>query len=372
MNKLIYVLILTLIPSFCFSLTQDEVKKYDELEGLAFIKALALDKKFEIIIKESPNINPLDKEKGEYYYYVGMAYFSLNKFLDAQNTLTQYENSPLLHQDYNLLLARTYHALKLFKSCSKQFEKISKLLIKGQDWAVYTQCLIGNNETQKLLSLFLYSDFADDEYFLQGQDFLLLHGLTTFANDKRILFLQSCKGTRNYLELNEILLKNKVKDPIVLEVAHSCHPSVVEITSLLIKSLFSEGKFHSIAYLFEELSAGSPEFSKHTAEFYKVAGRFTTADYFFLNSDDKSYVLSRSSFFLSKESFIELLTFPVDQAIISSNNELSYALSFSAFKVGDNAVAKKIIMDQRQKTAKDLILLSLIEECRKLSWKCRP
>lgn len=372
MNKLIIVCLVLFLPTLGFGLTQDEVKKYDELEGLAFIKALAVDKKYESVVKESAYVKPADNEKGEFYYYVGLAYYSLKKFSEAKNALVLNEKYPNLHPDYSLLLARTYQALNLFDSCSKQFEKISKLLIKNQDWVIYTQCLSKNKETDKLLNLFLFTDLTDDDFFLQSQDFLLTHGLTTFANDKRNQFLQSCKSIRNYMELNEILVKNKIKDPRVLEVAHSCHPSAIEITSLLIKSLFNEGKFHSIAYLFEELSAVNPEFSKHTAEFYKVAGRLTTSDYFFLNADEKSYVLSRSSFFLGKESFIELLTFPIDSAIRISNNELGYALSFSAFKVGDNVVAKKIILDQKIKSSKDLALLNLIEKCNQLSWRCRP
>ena len=46
MNKLIFVLIISLFSSLSFGFSQDEAKKYDELEGLAYIKALNADKKY--------------------------------------------------------------------------------------------------------------------------------------------------------------------------------------------------------------------------------------------------------------------------------------------------------------------------------------
>lgn len=80
-----------------------------------------------------------------------------------------------------------------------------------------------------------------------------------------------------YLHLWAILEKNKLNDLSVLESAHACHPKALEITSHLVKTLFSEGQYHSIAHIFESLSTEDETYLKHAAEFYKVAGRNTVA-----------------------------------------------------------------------------------------------
>lgn len=83
------------------------------------------------------------------------------------------------------------------------------------------------------------------------------------------------------MSLWTVLESEKVTDINVLEIGHACHPHAIELTSLLVKNLFNEGKYHSIAYIFETLSVEDLSYLKHAAEFYKVAGRNTVADYFF-------------------------------------------------------------------------------------------
>lgn len=358
--------------SHAMNMSQDDRKKYDELEGLPYIQALYNDKRFENLLVESSKLSPSKGLEKDFYYLVASSYYLVRKYQDSINVLLK--NSVFLkgHSDYSLLLSRNYFSLSQFKLCSDEINKVSLELIHGDDWKIFRTCNERSNNYSQLLSVFLKNKIQDQDFFIQGQIVLLENSLHYLGMEYRQIFLERCLSVEAFLELNSVLEKFKIKDKILLERAHQCHPNASEVTSLLVKQLFTEGKFHSIAYLFEVMNAENPEFTAHVAEFFKVAGRVQVAEYYFLQADEPSYMLARASSFLAQEKFSELVTFPFDKLTISKNKDLSYALGFSAFKNGNNILATKYLTDKKSTNTKELALLDLIQKCKGLSWKCRP
>jgi hypothetical protein len=360
-----------LLCSNLLALTQDEAKKYDELEGLAFIKALSADKKFQAVIKEFPNVSKRTEDKEELNYHLAFAHFSLKEYKEAF-TLLQKVESGVQTSNFYILKARAAHALKLYSNCSESFLKVKKNLIVGQDWSLYANCLEGSDNTKYLIEVFLNNENEDEDFFLAGQKVFLKNSLFQTARDRRNNFYEKCRTIKTYLDLWSILQEYKVAEPQAIEVAHSCHTEALEITSLLVKELFSQQKFHSIAFLFETMAYKNQEFLKHAAEFYKVAGRPTIADYFFSIGDENSFLLSRSAKFLVSENYSGLIAIPFKKEIVDENKDLAYAISYSYFKFFQLADAKIINSRSITPNSRDQILKNLIQKCLELDWRCRP
>jgi hypothetical protein len=157
-----------------------------------------------------------------------------------------------------------------------------------------------------------------------------------------------------------------------LENAHACHPKAMEITSALVKAFFQEGKYHSIAYLFEVLSNEDVLYLKHTAEFYKVAGRESVADYFFSLGKKGDWYMAKSANFLKQENYAALLTIPFKPSTLLKNSDLSYAIAYSHFKYLELSASKSILDLSDKKNNQKNQLAVMIEKCRQLDWQCRP
>lgn len=360
-----------LVYSTLFALTQDEAKKYDELEGLSFIKALSADKKFHAVIKEFPNVTKRAEDNEELIYHLAFAHFSLKQYKDAFVLLKQ-AGSGVHAPHFYILKARSAHALKLYSNCSESFQEVKRSLISGQDWSLYANCLEESGNTKYLIEVFLNNESEDEDFFIVGQRVFLKNSLFQTALDRRNNFYEKCRSNKTYLDLWSLLQEYKLAEPLALEVAHSCHPEALEITSLLVKELFSQQKFHSIAFLFETMAYQNQEFLKHAAEFYKVAGRPTIADYFFSIGDENSFVLSRSAKFLASENYSGLMAIPFKKEIIDENKDLAYAISYSYFKFFQLADAKKINSQSITPNSRDQVLKNLIQKCLELDWRCRP
>lgn len=368
---LIFILIVN--SALSYALTQDEKKKYDELEGLPFIKALVQDKKFAAVIEEFPAVFKQKENLGELYYNLALSHFFLKHYELAFKSLKKSESLKKNDDDFYKLWARSAHALKRFNICVDHFQKVKLEHIEGTDWILFADCLEKNSNKNLLLKVFFTHKSNDEDFFLTQQNVLLKNGLYSYANEYRESYLESCKpNPKSYMSLWNLIDSFKFSDQSILETAHACHPAALEITSLLVKNLFSQGKFHSIAYLFETISASQKEYLKHTAEFYKVAGRNYVADYYFSLGDESGFLLSQSSKFLNAENYASLITIPFKRSMILGNTDLAYALGYSQFKYNNLEGAKKSIVALSKKTTRDELLLKLIDKCTELDWRCRP
>lgn len=353
-----------------FALSQDEEKKYDELEGLSFIKALIQDKKYEDVLKYYPQLKQASHERQEFHYYAAEANYQLKRFSKAFDLLQSGSKKPTA--DYLKLWGRTASHLKKYDDCSELYKKVKPKDIQGEDWKVFFQCLSKNNETSIALNLALTQKLIDLDFQLVSQEVLIKNGLHLAAETKREIFLGKCQESNSYFRMWATLEKVKLRDMRVLETAHACHPAVIEITSLFIKNLFVEGHYHSIAYIFETLSVQDVAYIKHSAEFYKVAGRGTVADYFFTLGDEHDFVLNQSARFLNQENYAGLLTIPFKSQLLSGNKDLAYALAYSQFKYLNLSASLGSLEKIDKRIGRDVQLANLIEQCRSLDWKCRP
>ena len=355
-----------------FALTQDEEKKYDELEGLAFIQALSQDKKFDEVVKQFKAASGNMSEQGRLHFYLGDAYFQLKNYAKSYETLKKGEKFQKPASDYVKLWAQAASALKKYDTCSALYGRLKAQEINGAHWSTYYRCLTKDDSKEKALALSLKHKTRDIDFILESQALLVASGLQLNAEDKRREFLTQCGEVNNYIRLWDRLEKVKLRDMRVLEAAHACHPHAIEITSLFVKNLFIDGQYHSIAYLFQDLSVNEKEYIKHAAEFYKVAGRSPIADYFFYLGDEESYILNRSALLLNNENYAGLLTIPFKRKTLKGNNDLTYALAYSQFKFLSLDASEAILMAQSKKSGKDQQLEGLIEKCRQLGWRCRP
>ncbi|MCM2349784.1 MAG: hypothetical protein NDI69_07170 [Bacteriovoracaceae bacterium] len=363
------------IALFSFSvlaLTEEEEKRYDELEGLPFLHALIVDKKHHEVIKQFSSIEKNKDQLGQYYYYLSEAHFSLKNYQKAFTALEQGSKFKNLPGDYYKLWARTASALKKHSICSELYLKSGLNNIVGADWDTFADCLNKSGQVDKLLGVLLNHQSEDMDYFLVGQKYLIRKGLVSFADNLRQKFLSTCAEPGTYLKLWETLEAEKIRDIKVLETAHACHPKAIELTGLLVKNLFLEGKYHSIAHIFENLSLQDPTYLKHAAEFYKVAGRQVIADYYFIFGDENEFLLSKSAKFLTQENYAGLLTVPLKHEMILQNKDLAYAIAYSQFKYFDLDASRSTLFTQVKRNSRDQQLERLIEQCRTLQWKCRP
>jgi tetratricopeptide (TPR) repeat protein len=370
--SLIKILFLFLFSFSALALTEEEEKKYDELEGLAFLEALIKDKKYQEVIKQYPAISKDQRKMALYHYTLANAHFHLKEFKKSYEILERGNQAKGKNPDYNKLWARTSSELKKFKDCSSLFSKVPKSSISGSDWKIFGNCLVENGEEDKLVNLVLNHKTHDFDFLLLNQKILSRNGLHSFAKEKRAKFLSSCLEVDDYLSLWTVLESEKVTDIKVLEIGHACHPHAIELTSLLVKNLFNEGKYHSIAYVFETLSVEDLSYLKHAAEFYKVAGRNTVADYFFILGDEDGYLLARSANFLNQENYAGLMTIPFKSSFLRSNKDLIYAVAYSQFKYLNLDTSLSTLTVQTKKSSRDLQLEGLIDQCKSLGWKCRP
>ena len=353
-----------------FALSQDEEKKYDELEGLPFIKALLQDKKYEDVLKYYPQLKQASHERQDFHYYAAEANYQLKRFSKAFDLLKSGSKKP--NAEYLKLWARSASRLKKYDDCSELYQKVQPKAIHAEDWTEFFKCLVKNDETSVALSLALNQNLSDLDFQLVSQEVLIKNGLHLAAESKRDSFLKKCQESNSYFRMWATLEKVKLRDMRVLETAHACYPAVIEITSLFIKNLFIEGKYHSIAYIFESLSANDVAYIKHSAEFYKVAGRSTVADYFFTLGDEHDFVLNQSSRFLNQENYAGLLTIPFKSQLLGKNKDLAYALAYSQFKYLNLKGSRGVLDAMAKRNGRDEQLAQLIEQCRTLDWKCRP
>lgn len=365
-------LLVFLLSFNAFALTQDEEKKYDELEGLAFIRALSQDKKFDEVVKQFKGASGNASEQGRLHFHLGEAYYHLKNYSKSFEIFKKGEKFQKPASDYLKLWAQSTSALKKYDTCSALYERLNLQDINGIHWSTYYRCLLKDGAKEKALTLSLKHKSRDIDFVLESQALLISNGLQLSAQNKRGEFLSLCGEVNSYIRLWERLEKVKLRDMKVLEAAHACHPKAIEITSLFVKNLFVEGQYHSIAYLFQDLSVNEKEYIKHAAEFYKVAGRSPIADYFFYLGDEESYILNRSALLLNNENYAGLLTIPFKRKTLNSNKELAYALAYSQFKFLSLDASKAILLAQTKKSGRDQHLEDLIEKCRALGWRCRP
>lgn len=365
-------LFILLFSCSAWALTEEEEKKYDELEGVSFLRALIQDKKYLEVIRQFPSISKEKKELSQYHYHLAEAHFALKNYQKALEVLESGNSSKNVSSDYHKLWGRVASQLKEYKTCSTKFSQIKLKDFDGADWEIMANCLNQNGETKKLLEFALNHKTKNFDYFLMSQKYLTRNGLHTFAKEKRRRLLASCLKPDSYLRVWSILDAEKIIDLNVLETAHACHPESIELTSLLVKNLFTAGQYHSIAYIFETLSIRDVAYLKHAAEFYKVAGRSTVADYFFTLGDENGFLLARSTQFLNQENYAGLLTIPFKTSFLKTNKDLVYAMAYSQFKYLELESSKAILLSQKNKSSRDLQLENLIDQCKALDWKCRP
>lgn len=73
--SLIKILFLFLFSFSALALTEEEEKKYDELEGLAFLEALIKDKKYQEVIKQYPAISKDQRKMASIITHLPMLIF---------------------------------------------------------------------------------------------------------------------------------------------------------------------------------------------------------------------------------------------------------------------------------------------------------
>jgi hypothetical protein len=369
--NLINFAILFLISFNSYALTLEEERKYDELEGVAFIKALVNDKKYDEVIKQFLSASRKTDQKGELYYYLAESYFALKDYTNAHEVLYKAEKFNQTPELY-ALWGKNYNYLKKYQSCSGAYDKVPKANFPSDHWSYYFDCLLRANKVKEALMLALNNQIKDPDFFILSQRILLGHALLRNAQEKRELYFNKCQDIHFYLRLWQEMENSKSTDMAVLEAAHACHPTAMEITGILIKQLFQLRHFHTIAFLFEELSANDQEYIKHTAEFYRVAGRADVSEYFFILGKEQDYFLSRSTYFLAQENYAALLSIPFKAEALISNKDLSYAVAYSNFKYLNLKASELTLGLTPNKTSRDKQLENLLEQCRELDWRCRP
>ncbi|MGE3609549.1 MAG: tetratricopeptide repeat protein [Bacteriovoracaceae bacterium] len=348
----------------------EEERKYDELEGLPFIKALMADKKYDEVIKQFPALTKKESDLGELYYYLGESHFFLKEFSKAKKVLQKAQKFHVPEQFY-ALYGNVEFQLKNFKSCSRFFNKMNPSNIKSQDWQIYYECLEKSGEHSHALELSLNYSSSDEDFFLEAQKLFLKYQLHEMAFQKQNEFLKSCRPADFYLKLWSIFENQHSPDIAILEKGHACYPKSSEITAVLIKELFQKGAYHSIAYLFDVMSAEDKLYVKHAAEFYKVAGRYVVADYFFSLSEEKDFIMARSSYYLDHENYAALISIPYKGDLLKSNKDLAYALAYSHFKFLSLEKSLHAISAGANFGRGDQ-LIQLVHQCEKLDWRCRP
>jgi len=370
---LIKFIILYLLILNTFALTKDEDKKYDELEGFPFIKALYKDKKYSDVIKFGSRITVDPDKVGDLNFYLADSYYQIKNYQKAETLLI--ENEKKTKSDTNqffLTFAKVQYELKNYTQCIANLNRVNKWVLNAEDWSLFSLCHELNNQADELLDTMININTGDFDFFLESQKILLKNSLHGLASEKRHTFLTTCFKQNDYLALFTLLEKFKIQDQLSLELAHRCHSLSLEITSHLIKHHFKSGNFHSTAYLFSDLSLNDPAFFKHTTEFYKIANRNYVSEYYSTLSDNETYILSKTERYLKDENMALIYSLPLETFTIKENQDLSYAKAYSQLKYLQLTEVKKSIASFKKKTTKEEGFIQLYNKCLSLDWRCRP
>lgn len=362
-----------LVAFLASALTAEDEKKYDELEGIVFIKALYKDKKYSELVKYSNLKQISNSDKGDFNFYLADSYLNLQKFDLAEKYFNEAIHFKITESSlYYLSLSKLKFAKKQFGECVVVYENVNKWIMNYEDWKRYSTCLENNQDIDKLVSTYLNYNISDFDYVLEAQRILLKYGLREIAKDKREEYFSNCKSIDDFLAMFNLMEDAKVKDHQLKELAHRCHPKSLEISSHLIKEIFQKDYNHSIANLFFELSIDDIAFRKHASEFYKASRRSEVAYYFATISDESTYVLSRAERSLNQENMALLFSLKVPNNLLSTNKDLSYAKAFAALKYLQLDTVDAILKNIPKKNTKEEQLAALVSKCKEFDYKCRP
>ncbi len=370
MNLISFIFVL-LLPLHSFAMSLDDEKKYDELEGLSFIKALSKDQKYQEVVNQFPHLSLDRSEKGEAYFHLGEAYYQLKNFTAAFKSLQKAEKLGTKVNIYSLW-GRVSYQLKNFSQCRSFYQKVALKDFVDNDWPLYFSCLQKSGHSDEAIELSLSTHSEELNFFISSQKVLLRFELFHEAQERRHVLFNKCRDEDFYLRLWDEIEKLKVPDHNVLETGHACHPRSKDLTLQLIKALFKLERYHSIAHLFEMMSAEDKAYFKHAAEFFKMAGRSTVSDYFFFMGSQQDFFLAKSSHFLNQENYAGLLTIPFRPSNLKNHQDLTYALAYSYFKYSSPNETRRILGQMPQKNGRFKQLDSLAQECQKMDWRCRP
>ncbi len=367
-----FILFLILIFN-SYALTKDEDKKYDELEGFNFIRAIFNDKRYSDVIKYGRQVKVEINQTGDLNYFLAHSYYQTKNYDKALSIL---QSSELLNKtdtnQFFLTYAKVQYELKNFPKCIENFSRVNMWVLNADDWSLLSTCYETNHQPEKLIEIMINTNTGDFDLFLESQRILLKYGLHQIATDKRQAFLSKCSSENDFLSLLTLLEKNKIKDDYVLEFAHRCYNNSLELSSHLIKSHYQAGKFHSIAYSFSTLALNDPSFYKHTAEFYKISNRTETSDYFSSMSDEESSILFKASRYLQDENLALMFSLPLKTDALKNNSELLYAKAFSQLKYHQLNEVEKTVKTFKNKSSKEEGFTQLVSKCKELDWRCRP
>lgn len=347
--------------NLCWSnLTPDEEKKYDEVDGLKFLEVLLKDQKYNEAIDQFKKYSPQKKDATTFHLLIGQAYFSLSRYNEAKNELEKITQD--FSHEYFLLRGKIAYELKTNQDC---IDALKKVMPEGIEY--YLECLSRtqhNDEIYKTLSLL---DNKNDAHQVLKVKYLIDLRLINEAQIAVSEQINQCPTTSYFFKVQELLEKKNIKLSNFWETAHYCHPESLEINSEHIKSLFVNDQKISLQNQFQTMAFIDPQYFQHSNEFFKHAG-INEANYLhhLLNPDDKSYYEFKLQNYIEKENYVMATTLA---SKISSND---YALAYSYFMTNNFNNADKILKTKVKRNSEETKLLTILQDCQKLNWRCRP
>lgn len=315
---------------------------YDDLEGVALVRALLKDGKLDLAKDELELLKTADPAvsallKGQWWYLK-------NEWGSALKELSRVNKSSALSSEALVWQGRSFYQQKDFKNCLSAYQEIAKNSTAQENdfiWkSVCEQKLHQPANAWKTLWIAKerFASFQVEQEIMGLQSHLKMpHEALDLAFQ---WFSTHSSPATHYLNVAELFQASQ-QTPLslaILEMGRAQHPTNLDINLALSQIYFQKGMLWAAEEGFRRASITDAKYFYHTAELNRQTRRFQRSLYF--NAavvDEKERLKQKIATYVdaNKYSLIASLDSVIQRSELNKDDEVRYALAYSLVRLGD-------------------------------------
>jgi tetratricopeptide (TPR) repeat protein len=336
-------LFLILISHFLFSKKAHGLVKdplYDDLEGVALIRALLKDGKLELAKEEIQLLE--SKDVVQYRLLIGQWFFQKGEWKESLKNLSLIQDRTL-QPEAQLWMARNYFQMKNFEKCIQNYQHLVGVAFATEnDFVSKSHCELKQKKYQEAWKT-LWKARENYKSFSVEREFIALQvemGLVHEALEHSLRWLTAQDNIAvHYLNLAEIFQakSHRKQAQTVLELGRVRHPLNLDLNLALSQLYFQEGLLLAAEEGFSRAALTDGKYYYHSAELNRQAGHFERSLYFnSLVVEEKERLKQKIATYVdaNKYSLIASLDSVIQRSELQKDDEIRYALAYSLVRIG--------------------------------------
>lgn len=324
---------------------------YDELEGIPLAEALLRDGKIDEAKRFAESSNWPFSEKQEFLGRLELDRNDWEKakfhFGSALEKSTSIDFSRKIHSG----LARANFELKAPSHCHSHAELTGQEMLRAESLAII-RALCAPKQLAFKNWMEAYELFPNAPVLFGWMEFLLDNGLVQYAKEKSYERVKQKVTASEPLGLSKIFYERGWKQEAleILEIAKILYPKDSDILLALAPLYHAHGWKSATTDLFEKVAYADAKFSTHAAEMNRELGNKMRSLWFQpLIEEDKERIRQKLATYVESEQWelVSSLDPIVKRSQLESDNEVSYALSYSMARMGNFARAREYLTQIR-------------------------